>query len=315
MTVKVYIDGQAGTTGLEIAGRLHGRADIELLVIAEADRKHDAARRCLLQSADVAILCLPDDAAREAVRLAGPGCRLIDASTAHRTDPGWAYGLPELSTQQPTAIAGARLVSNPGCYPQGFILAVRPLIEAGLLDAATPLSVHALSGYSGGGRKMIEAYRALDTEQREAWGARPYSLELAHKHLPEMRRYAGTAREPLFSPIVGNFYKGMVTQIPLFDEQVSAGTAPADVRRILAEAYAGARFVDVLPFPADEALDGGYLSPTACNGTNRLEIAVFGNERRMLLSARYDNLGKGAAGAAVQNLNLMLGCDEAAGLE
>ena len=315
MAVKVYIDGQAGTTGLEIAGRLQKRRDLELLFIAEADRKREAARRCLLRSADVSILCLPDDAAREAVRLAGQDCRLIDASTAHRTDPEWVYGLPELSLEQANAIAGARLVSNPGCYPQGFILAVRPLIDAGVLDPGTPLSVHALSGYSGGGRKMIEAYRGIDAQRREAWGARPYALEMAHKHIPEMQRYAGCANAPLFAPIVGNFYKGMATQVPLFAEQVAAGTTPEDIRRILAETYAGARFVDVLPFPADAALDGGFLSPTACNGTNRMEIALFGNERRMLLSARYDNLGKGAAGAAVQNLNLMLGCDEAAGLE
>ena len=315
MTIKVYIDGQAGTTGLEIAGRLRTRTDIELLAIAGADRKREAARRRLLQSADVSILCLPDDAARAAVRLAGSDCRLIDASTAHRTDPDWVYGLPELAPEQPEAIAGARLVSNPGCYPQGFILTIRPLIDAGVLDPGTPLTVHALSGYSGGGRKMIEAYRCLDAESREAWGARPYALELAHKHTPEMRRYAGTAKAPLFSPIVGNFYKGMVIQVPLFADQVSKGATPASIRQILAETYAGARFVDVLPFPADAALDGGFLSPAACNGANRMEIAVFGNERRMLLSARYDNLGKGAAGAAVQNLNLMLGCDEAAGLE
>ena len=315
MTVKVYIDGQAGTTGLEIADRLRERSDIELLAIAEADRKRTAARHCLLRSAEVSILCLPDDAAQEAVRLAGGNCRLIDASTAHRTHPGWIYGLPELSPEQGKAIAEARLVSNPGCYPQGFILAVRPLLEAGVLDPGTPLSVHALSGYSGGGRKMIETYRCASPERLESWGARPYALELAHKHIPEMQRYAGTLRTPLFLPIVGNFYKGMLIQIPLFAEQVAPGTTPEDIQRILAETYASARFVDVLPFPPDAALDGGYLSPTACNDTNRLEIAVFGNERRLLLSARYDNLGKGAAGAAVQNLNLMLGCDEAAGLE
>ena len=315
MTVRVYIDGQAGTTGLEIASRLRGRADIELLTIAEADHRSATARRCLLQGADVSILCLPDDAARQAVELAGEGCRLIDASTAHRTDPGWVYGLPELSPEQPHALAGARLVSNPGCYPQGFILAVRPLIDAGVLDPATPLSMNALSGYSGGGRKMIETYRSADAEQLETWGARPYALELAHKHLPEMQQYSGTARTPLFSPIVGNFYKGMLTQVPLFAEQVPDGTTPTDIQQILAERYAGVRFVDVLPFPATRSLDGGYLSPTACNDTNRLEIAVFGNERHILVTARYDNLGKGAAGAAVQNLNLMLGCDEAAGLD
>ena len=315
MTVRVYIDGQAGTTGLEIAGRLRRCGDIELLAVGEADRKRIAVRRCLLKSADVSILCLPDAAASEAVALAGGGCRLIDASTAHRTAQGWTYGLPELAPRQPTAIANAARVSNPGCYPQGFILTVRPLLESGVLDPATPLSMHALSGYSGGGRKMIEAYRGADAQRLESWGARPYALELAHKHLPEMRRYAGTAETPLFSPFVGNYYKGLVTQVPLFARQLAAGTTPEDVRNLLARTYAGARFVEVLPFPATDCLDGGYLNPTACNDTNRMEIAVFGNERHMLLTARYDNLGKGAAGAAVQNLNLMLGRDEAAGLE
>ena len=314
LAVKVYIDGQAGTTGLEIASRLGNRNDIELLEIPQADRKRAQARRRLLHSADVSILCLPDDAAREAVTLAGDRGRLIDASSAHRIAPGWVYGLPELSPAQPAAIANARLVSNPGCYPQGFILAVRPLLQAGVLGAATPLSVHALSGYSGGGRKMIEAYRGADADQLERWGTRPYALELAHKHLPEMQRYAGITQTPLFSPSVGNFYKGMVTQVPLFTNQLAAGTTPADVQRILASTYARARFVDVLPYPATRELEDGFLIPTARNGTNRLEIAVFGNERQILLAARYDNLGKGAAGAAVQNLNLMVGCDEAEGL-
>ncbi len=315
MAAKVYIDGQAGTTGLEIAARLRQRSDIELLAVGEADRKRVAARRCLLRSADVAILCLPDQAAREAVALAGDGCRLIDASTAHRTAPGWVYGLPELAPEQAGAIANAPLVSNPGCYPQGFILTVRPLLESGLLDPATPLSMHALSGYSGGGRKMIEAYRSAGTERLASWGARPYALGLTHKHLPEMQRYAGTAEAPLFAPLVGNYYKGMVTQVPLFVRQLAPGTTPADVRNSLAKTYASARFVDVLPFPASNQVDEEYLLPTACNDTNRLEIAVFGNERHLLLTARYDNLGKGAAGNAVQNLNLMLGRDEATGLE
>ncbi len=315
MTVKVYIDGQAGTTGLEIAARLQGQGDIELLRVDAADRKRSAARQSLLQSADVSILCLPDDAAREAVTLAGDNCRLIDASSAHRTAPGWVYGLPELCPEQAGAIAGARLVSNPGCYPQGFILAVRPLLQAGVLDPATPLSVHALSGYSGGGRSMIERYRQADAKQLECWGARPYALDLAHKHLPEMQRYAGTAEPPLFSPCVGNFYKGMVTQVPLFASQLGSGGTPREIRDILAQTYAGARFIDVLPHPATGCLEDNFLSPTACNDSNRLQLAVFGNERQLLLCARYDNLGKGAAGAAVQNLNLMLGRDLAAGLE
>ncbi len=314
MAVKVYIDGQAGTTGLEIASRLSSRADIELLGIPAADRKNAAARRGLLQSADVSILCLPDEAACEAACLAGDQGRLIDASTAHRTAPGWVYGLPELSAEQPAALANARLVSNPGCYPQGFILTVRPLLQAGVLDPAVPLTMHALSGYSGGGRKMIEAYRGAGADQLERWGTRPYALALAHKHLPEMQRYAGTAQAPLFAPAVGNFYKGMVTQVPLLTNQLAKGVTPADVQGILAHTYAEAHFVDVLPYPATGHLEDGYLIPTACNNSNRLEIAVFGNERQMLLTARYDNLGKGAAGAAVQNLNLMLGCDEATGL-
>ena len=314
MAVKVYIDGQAGTTGLEITSRLGSRADVELLRIPEADRKRAQARRCLLRSADVSILCLPDAAAREAAALAGGQARLIDASTAHRTASGWVYGLPELSSEQRTAIANARLVSNPGCYPQGFILAVRPLLQAGVLDSATPLSMHALSGYSGGGRKMIEAYQGANAGRLERWGTRPYALDLAHKHLPEMQRYAGTTQAPLFSPAVGNFYKGMVTQVPLFAHQLASGATPAAVHRILEIAYAEERFVEVLPHPATDHLENGFLVPTACNNTNRLEIAVFGNERQLLLTARYDNLGKGAAGAAVQNLNLMLGCDEATGL-
>ncbi len=315
LTVKVYIDGQAGTTGLEIASRLNGRGDIELLRVPEADRKRTAARRGLLRSADVSILCLPDDAAREAVALADGAGRLIDASTAHRTAPGWTYGLPELAAGQPAAIANASLVSNPGCYPQGFILCVRPLLQADMLDPATPLSMHALSGYSGGGRKMIEAYRTANASQLERWGTRPYALATAHKHLPEMQRYAGTDNAPLFTPAVGNFYKGMVTQVPLFAEQLINGTTPADIREIIAHAYAGARFVEVMPYPATDGLEDGFLLPTGCNDTNRLEITIFGNERQMLLTARYDNLGKGAAGAAIQNLNLMLGCEETAGLQ
>lgn len=315
LKAKVYIDGEAGTTGLEIATRLRWRQDIELLHIAAADRKRAAVRRGLLRRADVAILCLPDEAACEAVRLAGESCRLIDASTAHRTSSGWVYGLPELSPEQPSAIATAQRVSNPGCYPQGFILTVRPLLRAGVLNPATPLAMHALSGYSGGGRKMIEAYREATPQQLDAWGARPYALGLAHKHLPEMQRYAGTIEPPLFTPCVGNYYKGLVTQIPLFVQQLAAGITPHDIQQILAKTYAKARFVEVLPFPATNHLPNGFLSPTACNDSNRLEIALFGNERQLLLTARYDNLGKGAAGAAVQNLNLMLGCDEAVGLE
>ena len=314
MSAKIYIDGQAGTTGLEIASRLRGRRDLRLLSIDDAERKDPAARARLFREADIAILCLPDEAAREAVALGEGRCRLLDASSAHRTAPGWIYGLPELSAGQAEAIAGAERVSNPGCYPQGFILCVRPLVEAGLLPAQALLSLHAVSGYSGGGRKMIEAYQAAPPERLEHWGARPYALELRHKHLPEMHCYSGLQQPPIFSPIVGNFYKGMITQTPLFAAQLAHGAGPREALAALGETYAQAPFIKVAPYADGSRLDAGYLSPCACNDSNRLEIMLFGDAERFILSARYDNLGKGAAGAAVQNLNLMLGCAETEGL-
>ena len=314
LTAKIYIDGQAGTTGLEIASRLRGRRDLRLLSINDAERKDPAARARLFEEADIAVLCLPDEAAREAVALAEGCCRLLDASSAHRTAPGWVYGLPELSAGQAEAIAAAERVSNPGCYPQGFILSVRPLVEAGLLPTGALLSLHAVSGYSGGGRRMIEAYQAAAPEQLDHWGARPYALELRHKHLPEMHLHSGLQEPPIFCPIVGNFQKGMITQAPLFAAQLNNGAGPREVRDALAQAYAQAPFIDVAPCADGSRLDAGYLSPGACNGSNRLEIMLFGNANRFILAARYDNLGKGAAGAAVQNLNLMLGRAETEGL-
>ena len=314
LTAKIYIDGQAGTTGLEIAGRLRGRRDLRLLSIDDVERKDPAARARLFREADIAVLCLPDEAAKGAVALAEGRCRLLDASSAHRTAAGWVYGLPELAAGQAEAITGAERVSNPGCYPQGFILCVRPLVEAGLLPADARLSLHALSGYSGGGRRMIEAYQAATAEQLEHWGARPYALELQHKHLPEMHRHSGLRQPPIFAPVVGNFYRGMITQTPLFTTQLNQGAGPREAHETLAEAYAQAPFIDVAPYADGGRLDAGYLSPGACNGGNRLEIMVFGNAEQCILTARYDNLGKGAAGAAVQNLNLMLGCAETEGL-
>ena len=314
MAAKVFIDGQAGTTGIEIAERLRRRPDIELLSVAEAERKDPKARARLFDQADIAVLCLPDDAAREAVALADGRCRLLDASTAHRTADGWTYGLPELTPNQASAIAAADRVSNPGCYPQGFILCIRPLVDAGLLSAEANLTLQAISGYSGGGRKMIEAYETAGAEQWDRWGTRPYALNLSHKHLPEMQRYAGLAAPPLFSPTVGAFRKGMITLVPLFQEQLEGGAQAADVAAALARAYRGSPFVTVSPYGECASLDGGFLSPGGCNGTNRMEISLFGTRRQLLLAARYDNLGKGAAGAAVQNLNLMLGCKETQGL-
>lgn len=312
---KVFIDGQAGTTGLQIAERLARRDDLCLLTIDEQARKSPEARARLFEDADVAILCLPDDAAREAVGLAGDRCRLIDASSAYRVDPDWAYGLPELDEQSRRRIAGARRVSNPGCYPQGFILLTRPLIDAGVLAAETPLRVNAVSGYSGGGRTLIERYQAMDAAQADRLAVQDYALHLAHKHVPEMHRYSATGRTPLFTPMVANYYQGMLVHLPLFVSELNGVGGPEDVLEILSARYADEPFVQVLPAGAPGAVDGGYLDATACNGSNRIELMVFGDSERLLLLARYDNLGKGASGAAIQNLNLMIGVDETRGLE
>ncbi|MFU8817698.1 MAG: N-acetyl-gamma-glutamyl-phosphate reductase [Pseudomonadales bacterium] len=312
---KVFIDGEAGTTGLQIAQRLRQRADLTLLSIDDSQRKSLDARARLLEQADVAILCLPDDAAREAVALAGAGCRILDASTAHRVAADWVYGLPELAPEQRAAISGAARVANPGCYPQGFVLMVRPLIEAGLLPHDLPLRTHAISGYSGGGRALIDTYQQFDDQTRERLNTRPYALGLQHKHVPEMQHYSGCLIEPLFAPTVGNYYQGMLVQLPLFVSELNGAPTLDDVQAVLARRYQDEPFIDVLPAGAPAAVEAGFLNPTACNHSNRLELMVFGNASQLLLVARYDNLGKGASGAAVQNLNLMIGAPETAGLQ
>ncbi len=311
---RIFIDGEAGTTGLQLAQRLAERQDLELLRIDPSERKDPQARARMLAAADIAVLCLPDDAAREAVALAADRCRILDASTAHRVAEGWVYGLPEMSRSQRETIASAEKVTNPGCYPQGFILLARPLIEANLLPESLPLRVHALSGYSGGGRPMIEAYECFDRATRERWNTRPYALNLQHKHVPEMQRYAGCASAPLFAPSVGNYHQGMLVQLPLFRSELNNHASADAIRETLADRYADEPFVHVLPTGAESALEEGFLAPTACNDSNRIELMVFGNSEQMLLVARLDNLGKGAAGAAVQNLNLMMGVDETTGL-
>jgi N-acetyl-gamma-glutamyl-phosphate reductase len=311
---RVFIDGEAGTTGLQIAERLSSRSDLTLLHIDDAERKDPNARARLLAHADVAILCLPDDAARDSVALAPETCRILDASTAHRVADGWVYGLPEMGPDQRARIAAASRVANPGCYPQGFVLLVRPLIEAGMLPADLPLRVHALSGYSGGGRTLIDTYRSFDEDTRERFNTRPYALGLRHKHVPEMHRYSGSAHAPLFAPTVGNFHQGMLVQVPLFIRELRDCPGPEAIQALLADRYRDEPFVDVLPVGAVEALQAGFLDATECNHSNRIELMVFGHETQVLLVARYDNLGKGAAGAAVQNLNLMIGVDERTGL-
>ena len=310
MTHTIFIDGEAGTTGLEIRERLEARSDLELLLLGERRRDVDA-RREALNGADAVILCLPDDAAREAVAMIeNPAVRVIDASTAHRVAPGWTYGFPEMDADQRAAVAGSTRVSNPGCYPTGFIALMRPLVSAGLVPPDHPVSVNAVSGYSGGGKAMIAEFEAADA----ATAHRAYGLTLKHKHVPEMTRHAGLSRPVLFSPAVGNYRQGMLVEVPL---HLSALPETPSIERIhgaLVEAYAGARFVEVADLETTEAMTG--IEPEGLNGTNRLRLHGFGDRggEQARLLALLDNLGKGASGAAVQNLNLMLGLDEAAGL-
>lgn len=307
MVAKVFIDGEAGTTGLQLRERLAGRRDLQLLSIPPERRKDKDLRAALLNEADVAILCLPDDAARQSVSLiTNAATRVIDASTAHRVAEGWTYGFAEMTGGQGAAIANARLVANPGCYPQGPIATLRPLIEAGLIPADFPVTVNALSGYTGGGRTMIEDYQAKGEDAPEFM---PYALGFNHKHLPEMKAYAKLRHDPLFQPAVGNFAQGMLTFVPLPLWALPEVPTGARLHAAIADHYAGLEhsFVDVAPFAAIEKTPG--LDPEIYNDTNRMRLHVFANDARAqaLLVAVYDNLGKGASGAAVQNLNLMLG--------
>lgn len=305
---KVFIDGSAGTTGLRIAERLAGRADIQLLSLPEEKRKDTAARKEILNRADIAFLCLPDDAAREAVSLIdNPDTVVIDASTAHRTLPDWAYGFPELSKSHENKLLNSKRIAVPGCHASGFIALVYPLIESGLLTKDALLTCHSITGYSGGGKKMIAEY---ESENRaELLGApRQYAIAQQHKHLKEMQAITGLENAPIFCPIVSNFYSGMTVTVPVFSSQLNGGVA--DVKKVYAEKYA----TELVEY-VESVDENGFVSGLAMGKKDGMKIAVAGNEERILLIACYDNLGKGASGAAIECMNMVLGVQKTKGLE
>lgn len=312
MATTVFVDGQEGTTGLRIHEYLAQRRDVEVLRI-DPDKRKDAAERArLLNAADVAFLCLPDAAAREAAAMVtNPRTCLIDASTAHRTQAGWAYGLPELAQGQREALRQSKRIANPGCHASAFVLLLRPLVDAGLVPKAAAVSATSITGYSGGGKKMIEQYQAVPLEPALT-SPRPYGLSLAHKHLPEMAAHTGLASPPNFMPVVGNFYKGLAVSVPL--SLADLGTSAEALHDALATRYAGERFIQVAPLRDPATLEAGFFDVQACNDTNRVDIFVFANASQALLLCRLDNLGKGASGAAVQSMNVHIGADETLGL-
>ena len=313
MVTLAFVDGQEGTTGLRIHEYLAQRDDIEVLRI-DADKRKDASERArLLNAADVAFLCLPDVAAKEAAALVtNPNTCLIDASTAHRTAPGWAFGLPELAPSQRELIRKSKRISNPGCHASAFILLLRPLVDAGLVPGALAVAASSITGYSGGGKKMIEQYEAGGDARLDS--PRPYALGLGHKHVPEMTTHTGLTVPPIFMPIVGKFYKGLSVSVPLHLSGLKPGTTLAAVQAAFEQRYAGERFIRVMPLRDPATLADGYFDVQACNDTNRVDIFVFANETQLILMARLDNLGKGASGAAVQSMNVHLGLDEGKGL-
>ena len=313
MTYHAFVDGQEGTTGLRIHEYLARRPDIEVLRIAADKRKDVAERVRLLNAADVAFLCLPDAAAKEAAAwVSNPDTCVIDASTAHRTLPGWAFGLPELAPGQREIIRKSKRISNPGCHASAFILLLRPLVDAGLVPAALPISATSITGYSGGGKKMIEQYEAGGDARLDA--PRPYALTLAHKHLPEMTAHSGLSADPLFMPMVGRFYRGLSVSVPLHLSQLKASASAESLHAALTARYAAERFIHVMALRDPATLADGFFDVQACNGTNRVDIFVFANGNQVLLMARLDNLGKGASGAAVQAMNVHLGVEEGLGL-
>lgn len=313
MKTKVFIDGSEGTTGLRIHERFSKRDDIEILTISSELRKDPEERRRLINSSDITFLCLPDAAAVESASLVeNENVVIIDASTAHRTEPGWAYGFPELSTEHRQAIEKGKRIAVPGCYASGFIGLAYPLVKGGIMKKDYPVSIFAVSGYSGGGKKLIASYEE-EGRDKKFDSARMYAWGQAHKHLKEMKFITGLDREPLFCPMTTNYHSGMIVQVPLYTNLLEQKKTPEEIHDYLADYYKDERFIKVMPFGADVEA-GGALYSDACAGWDGMEIFVTGNEERIVVASRFDNLGKGASGAAMQCMNIVLGCDEAKGL-
>ncbi len=314
MAYQIFIDGQEGTTGLKILDRLAARPDLEILKIDEEKRKDPAERQKLINASDITFLCLPDAAAIEAAALAtNDHVKIIDASTAHRVASGWVYGFPELSGGHRAAIAASHRIANPGCYATGFISVAAPMVKKGWMPADYPVVCHAISGYSGGGKKMIAAY-ADPHRPAEYQSVRQYGLTQSHKHQKEMQVLSGLADIPIFNPAVSDFYSGMTVSVPLYTKLLSGKPSIRAIHEMFCEYYAGQHFVQVMPLMGEGVLEGGFLPSNQLAGTNLLQIFVCGNDDRVLLAACLDNLGKGASGAAVQNMNIALGLDETTGL-
>ena len=313
MKTKVFIDGSEGTTGLRIFERFEGRDDVELLKIPTELRKDPATIKRYINESDITFLCLPDAAAIEAAEMAKDDVVIIDTSTAHRTVDGWAYGFPELSTEHRNAVKNSKRIAVPGCYATGFIGIGYPLVTMGILPADYPVSIFAVSGYSGGGKKLIAAYEE-EGRDKKFDSARMYAWGQSHKHLKEMKKITGLATEPLFCPMTTNYHSGMIVQVPLFVDRLAKKVTPEELRDLFAEYYKGEKFIRVLPFGADVEA-GGALFSDACAGWDGMEILVTGNDERIVVATRFDNLGKGASGAAIQCMNIVLGCDEAKGLQ
>jgi N-acetyl-gamma-glutamyl-phosphate reductase len=314
MSVKVYIDGQEGTTGLKILERFEGRNDIEIIRISEEKRKDSAERARLINSADYVFLCLPDEASREAVSFVdNDHVRIIDASTAHRTNPDWAYGFPELSAEHREKITKSNRVAVPGCYASGFASIVYPLVNNGIIPADFPVFAYATSGYSGAGKKAIAVYEGED-KPFEFNSPRQYALSQQHKHLPEMKAVSGLEYTPMFNPIICDYFSGMVVSVPLQTRMLANAVTAEQVHAMYEKHYAGSKMVEVMPLMSIEEQKSFFLASNTLSGVNKLQVFVFGNDEQILLCARLDNLGKGASGAAVQCLNIMMGIDETTGL-